>query len=236
MSKTVEQLEYLDTQEVLTELEASKKLFYSNVKPRLRTYHFGAKRKPYYLKSEVLALKVGKPVRKANIGISGIQRDWSTFLRSLGYHVETLVRTIEIAALPENAIANFKLPAQEKYVKRSKMTLADGIPICIWDTYYPLALVEPDILTDMKQDLTLDVVKHIQEQRNIVVGIAKDKYTARFASVEEQDLLQLLTYEPVLILQRASYTRDKKTLILFSDMVLLGSWFAPEHEYEVNIW
>ena len=36
--------------------------------------------------------------------------------------------------------------------------------------------------------------------------------------------------------RRVSYTRDKKTLVLYSHMTLLGSWFAPEHEYEVNIW
>jgi hypothetical protein len=25
-------------------------------------------------------------------------------------------------------------------------------------------------------------------------------------------------------------------LVLYSDMVLLGNWFAPEHEYQVAIW
>jgi uncharacterized protein YqgQ len=237
MSKIVEKEEYLNTEEVLAELEASKKRFYSNVKPYLRTYHFDAKKTPWYRKRDVLALKSGKLARMASISISGIQRDWTTFLRSLGYRASTVDRTIEVGvSLPEDAVETFKLPSDEKFVKRSRMTIADGVPICVWDTYYPLELVEGDILEEMKHGFEVDVVRRIKEKHGIIVGIAKDKYTARTATFEEQELLQLLTNDPVLILQRASYTRDKKMLVLYSDMVLLGSWFAPEHEYEVNIW
>ncbi len=237
MSKIVEDQEYLDTQEVLAELDASKKRFYSNVKPYLRTYHFDAKKTPWYRKRDVLALKGGKLARMASISISGIQRDWTSFLRASGYHAVTIDRTIETGVfLPKDAIEMFKLPADKKFVKRSRMTIVDGVPICAWDTYYPLELVEGDILDEMKHGFEIDVVKRIKEKYGIVVGIAKDKYTARNATFEEQELLQLLSNDPVLILQRVSYTRDRQTLVLYSDMVLLGSWFAPEHEYEVNIW
>lgn len=58
-------------------------------------------------------------------------------------------------------------------------------------------------------------------------GRGKGKYTAWVATFEEQELLQLLTNDPVFILQRVSYTMDKKMLVLYSDKVLLGSWLLP---------
>lgn len=236
MSKIVENEEYLDTQEVLAELGASKKRFYSNVKPYLHMYHFDAKKTPWYRKRDVLALKSGKLVRMASIPISGILKDWTVFLRSLGYRADTIDCSIETVALPEDAPASFNLPTDKLFIKRRRKTLANSIPICVWDTYYPLELVEGDIHAELKRDFGLDVVKRIRELHGIVVGWGKDKYTARTATLEEQDILGLLTNDPVLILQRISYTRDKKILVLYSDMVLLGSWFAPEYEYEVNVW
>jgi DNA-binding GntR family transcriptional regulator len=119
-------------------------------------------------------------------------------------------------------------------VKRSRLTLVDRQPICAWSTYYPLHLVE-DVIDDMKQGMGY-IVEHIKQKHGMVIGRAKDKYTARITTFEEQALFQLLNSEPVLVLQRVSYTRDRKVLILYSDMVLMGSWFAPEHEYDVDIW
>lgn len=236
MPKTVEHEEYLDTREVLAELEASKKLFYSNVKPRLQVYRFGAKKTPWYKKTDILALKSGKPVRKANIVISGILHDWTIYLRSLGFHAETIVRTIEIVTLPQDAVKTFRLSPEQRFIKRSKMSLADGVPICSWDTYYPLELVEGVIYEEMKQDFNLDVPRRIKEEHGIVVEVACDRFTARVASQAEQELLQLRTDEPILQLQRASYTKGKERLVLYSDMALLGSWFSPEMEYPVHVW
>jgi DNA-binding GntR family transcriptional regulator len=107
--------------------------------------------------------------------------------------------------------------------------------ICTWDTYYPLELVS-EILEPMKRGVVDHVVEYIKEKHSLVVGRARDIYSARMTTLDEQNLFQLPADEPVLILQRASYTRDKKTLILFSDMVLLGNWFVHEHEYDVPIW
>jgi DNA-binding GntR family transcriptional regulator len=111
-------------------------------------------------------------------------------------------------------VETLKLPADKKFVKRSRMTRADGVPICVWDTYYPLVLVEGDILEEMKHGFEVDVVNRIREKHSIVVGIAKDKYSARTATFEEQELLQLLTNDPVLLLQRVSYTREKNMLVV----------------------
>jgi len=236
MSKIVETEEYLDTQEVLAELGASKKRFYSNVKPQLKVYQFGGKKTPWYKKREVLALKSGQIERTAPITISGILQDWTTHVRALGYQIDTKNREIKTAQLPDKVTAAFGIASERQFVMRSRISFVNRVPICIWTTYYPLELVKGVILEEMKRDEETDVVRRIKEQHGVSIGWAKDRYSARAATVTEQELLQLLRDDPVLVLQRVCYTRDKKTLVLYSHMTLLGSWFAPEHEYEVTIW
>lgn len=236
MSKIVDNEEYLTVAEAIALSGASKQSFYKNAKPHLEVHRFDAKRAPWYKKSDVLAFKSGKPIRKASLSINGIQRDWTAFLRALGYDAKTINLSIEVATLPKDAVTLFGLDAKQQFVRRSRMTYANDAPICVWSTYYPLDLIEGEILQEMEQNSSTDVVKRIKEKHGIIVGWGKDKYTARLATFEEQKLLQLHVNEPMIILQRVSYTRDKKTLVLYSEMTLLGSWFAPEHEYEVNIW
>lgn len=233
MSKIVENEEYFDTEEVMEDLAASKKLFYASIKPALHASRFDGKKKPWYRKRDVLAFKAGKPVRKASIAITGMFGSWAAFAQSQ-YQAETDLRSIEVTTLPQDAIERFHLPADEKFVKRSRLTRIDRTVICTWDTYYPMEMVS-DIVEPMKRGAGDHVVEYIKEKHGLVVGRNRDVYSARMTTLDEQNLFQLLTDEPVLILQRASYTRDK-TLILFSDMVLLGNWFVHEHEYDVPIW
>lgn len=234
MSKIVENEEYLDTEEVMEELAASKKLFYASIKPNLHAHHFEGKKKPWYRKKDVLALKAGKPVRKASIAITGMFGSWTAFAQSQ-YQAETDLRSIEVTTLPDDTVERFQLPADKQFMKRSRLTRVGRTPICTWDIYYPLELVS-DIVEPMKLGVAYHMVEYIKEKHSLVVGHARDIYSARMTTLDEQNLFQLPADEPVLILQRASYTKDKKTLVLFSDMVLLGNWFVHEHEYDVPIW
>ena len=209
---------YLDTDEAMRLLGVSKQTFYANARLHIKPMRFDSKKKPWYRKDDVIALKEGRAIREANIGISGILKDWTTFLRGLGYSATTLVRDMGLCGLPEDAVETFGLP-QGEYVRRGRITFANRTPICSWDSYYPVDLVD---FSEMKRDLQLDIPKWIAEKHGVKVGRAVDKYIARDATINEQELLQLMTNEPVLILKRASYTRDKSRLVLYSDMVLLG--------------
>lgn len=235
MAKQVEEETYINTSEAVALLGSSRQIFYSNVKGRLHAYHFDGKKANWWKERDVLAVKNGKLVRKGAIGISGLLENWSAFLATLGYEVQTVDRSVEVTTLPEDAIATFRLQVGQRFVKRSRMTLADGQVICTWDTFYPYPFVS-DILDEMKQGTAHGIVDHMKDVHGIVIGKAKDKYAARITSPEEQNLFQLPTDEAILMLQRVSYTRDRKTLVMYQDMALLGNWFAPEHEYDVKIW
>jgi hypothetical protein len=225
---------YLDTEETLALFRASKKLFYTSIQPQLRIYRFDGRRKPWYRRRDVEALKSGQSEREAPIVISGIFKNWTEHVRSLGFQIDTKSREIVTTHLPDKAAAVFGIDPEREFVKRGRISFVDQVPICIWDTYYPLDLVGADLLASMKRDEETSVVTCLKE-RGLIIGWARDRYSARLANFEEQELLRLTRDEPVLILQRASHTRDKKTLILYSHMTLLGSWFAPEHEYKVAV-
>jgi hypothetical protein len=101
--------------------------------------------------------------------------------------------------------------------------------------YYPIGLVEGKIFGEMIEDPNLNVVTRIEEIHGMTVGWERSRYTARSATLQEQLSLKLLTNEPLLILQRACFTKDRQTLIHVSHMALLGSWFAIEHDKTVNV-
>lgn len=229
----IDNITYLDLNETLLELDISKPWFYKHAQPQLQVYRFGGKRKPFYKKADVLALKRGTVQGKqAPIVISGLLRDWTSHVRALGFQIDTVNREIAIVATPDNP---FGMAKDRQFVKRSRISFVNQTPICIWTSFYPLEFVQGAILEAMKQDGELDVVNAIKEKHGAVIAWATDRYRARLASRDEQELLQLHDPEPILQLQRVSFTKEKK-LVLYSDMALLGSWFAPEHSYSVDIW
>lgn len=236
MPKIVNGEKYLNTKEVLEEFAAPKKRFYDNIKPQLRVRHFDGKKTPWYAEREVMAIKEGRPLRKASLTLAGgIQRDWTQYLRTLGYNANTETSVIKVVTLPQEAIEAFNLPADKQFVQRERITFVEREPICKWSTYYPVEFVG-DVLDRMKTGTMEHIVDHIKDEHGVVVGYTKERHTARITTFEEQTFFQSLNEEAVLILQRVAYTADRKTLVFYSDMVLLGTWFAPEYEKFVDVW
>jgi DNA-binding GntR family transcriptional regulator len=237
MAKIVNNQRFLNGKETMALLGTSKQSFYDNARRHLKPYHFDAKRSPWYSEAEVLHLKNGVAVRKGAIRLTNIQHNWMQDIIDMGYDARTENRgEVEIVPLPDDAITTFHLPPTQHYVRRSRMTLVDDAPICLWSSYYPLNLVEGEILDEMRRNVATDVVTRMKEVHGAIIRVSRERYTTRVTTPEEQALLRLVTDDPVLILQRASYTQEKQSLVVFSDMTLLGSWFASEREYEVTTW
>jgi DNA-binding GntR family transcriptional regulator len=205
------------------------------VRKSLPIYRFEAKKTPWYKKRDVLAAKTGKPIRYASIGISGIFSDWTAHLRSLGFRATTENRTIEPVALPEDARDLFQLPLDKQFLKRARMTCANETPICTWDTYYPLEFVG-EIADQIKEGTSGSIPEYIKEKHGIVIGYGEDKTTARMTTFAELNLFRLRTDDAAIVVHRVAYTKDRKTLVYYQEMILLASWFILEHEYPVDIW
>lgn len=233
--KSVDGEEYLNTEEAIKEFGVSRQSFYDNARPYLQVYRFDAKRTPWYRRHDVRALKSGKPVRRASIAITGMFADWTEHARSLGYNVQTVERDVEVGPLPRDIAEMFRIPVDQQFVRRGRMTFIDGTPICHWSTYYPAELVD-DILDELRHGSAHDIVEHIREKRGIVIGQVNDTYSTRITTFDEQNLFHLLNSEPVLVLQRVALTADQKILVLFSDMTLLGNWFVIKRTEKIHHW
>lgn len=235
MTKIIDGVEYLTATEAIREIGGSRQSFYNNVRPYLRPHHFQSRKTPLYSKGEVVALASGKPLRKAMIPITGMFADWTEYACSLGYNAQTEYRDVTIGYLPEDIAKSFNLPTDVLFVRRGRFTTVNGSPICSWDTYYPLNYVS-SILDQIQRGTASNIVEHMKQEHGLVIGKVKDRYSTRITTPDELNLFRLLNDEPVLMLQRVSWSKDGKTVVLFSDMVLLGSWFVIEREEEVHHW
>lgn len=227
--------EYLNTKEAMKFFEAPNQRFYKIIKPQLPVHRFDGKTTPWYKKSDMEALKAGKTVRKADISIEGMFSDWTKHLEGLGYLAATLDDTREITTLPEEAIKKFKLPADRLFFKRERMSYANGVPICVWSTYYPADLLE-DVLDDLVKGESIHVIEYIKDKYGFIVKSIEERYTARITTFEEEARFRTRNEQAVLTLQRVCCTKDDKDLVLYSDMVLLGDWFDAKRRYTVDHW
>src|SRR5581483_4697291 len=119
MSRIENNEEYLNGNEVMKMWPASKNLFYDSIQPRLQAYHFDGKKRPhYYKKSEILALKSGKPTaHREPVTISRIFSNWTVYLRALGYQADTVSQEIETGMLPEEVRVTFRIPPERQFVR-----------------------------------------------------------------------------------------------------------------------
>lgn len=235
MVKVVDNEEYLNTSESIKFFEAPRQRFYDNIRPQLPVYRFDGKKAIWHKKSDMEALKEGKPVRMANISIEGMFADWTKHLESLGYLAETRDDTKEVVVLPDDAVKKYQLPADRMFFKRERMSYASGIPICVWSTYYPVDLLE-DVIDRIMLGENINIIEYIKEKHGFIVKSVDERYVARITTFEEQDRFHLRKEQAVLTLQRVCCTKDDKDLVLYSDMVLLGDWFDAKRKYTVDHW
>lgn len=229
---------YVDSAEAASMSNVTMPTFYRNAKGHIKYRFLGMnKQKRWYKESDVIALRDGQPTRMATITLKGMYKDWEKALRMEGYEVDSQVLSVERVPLTSELVEAFHLSPTEIYVRRKKITFADRIPICFWYTYTPERFVDDDLFEDMKNPRgSISTVERIKERHGLAPGIARDRYPARPTTMEEQNILQLSTDETIINLQRVTYTKDKQTLLSVQDMILLASWFAPEHEYSVDHW
>jgi UTRA domain len=234
MVKVVGGQNYLSASEAAQVLGISIARFYTNARKYLRTYRFDAKKAAWYNENQVLAMKEGKPVRKAAIAITGMFSNWTEHARSLGFNVESQDLETEVETLPQELKETFSVFTDEEFVRRTQMSFVDGVPICVWSTWYPTALVS-DVLSQIKDGSFHDVVGYLASQ-GYPVSEVSDVYSGRITTFDEQTRFQLLNDEPLLILQRMAKTKDRQIVVIFQDMQLLSSWFVVKRSETIHHW
>lgn len=232
---------YLDTEASYKLLGISRQTFNANVKGKqVKPERFDGVKKPWYNKAALLALKGLSVRQKATIDLHGGPIAWGERLRASGFP-DALTVDVCIEAeskLPVDLALAFDLEPDALFVKRTrKTTIEDGsVVVSSWDAYYPQEYISPMLLREMEEGFELDVVRRIREIYGLMVRIARERYSARLTSKQENEMLNLKASEPVLTLQRVGWSQDKASLLLVSDLVMRPEFFAPVYEYEVPPW
>jgi len=235
MNKIVGTEEYLSAAEAAKILGVSIARFYTNARKSLRVYRFDAKKVKWYNKNQVLAMKEGKPVRKASIAITGMFSNWTEHARSLGFNIES--KDVETATeyLPQDLKESFYVSADQEFVRKTQMSWIDGVPVCSWSSFYPVDLVE-DVIPQILDGSMHNIIEYIADHHGLVIREVSDVYIGRNTTFEEQAKFQLLNDEPVLVLQRMAQTEDHQVVVLYQQMELLSSWFVVRRTESIHHW
>lgn len=225
---------YVDTNDAIAALKMSRQYFYTNVRDKLQPHHFDGRTKPWYKDRDVRDLRDGKTVRKADVVIEGILKNWVASVREQGHTAEVFDRVSpRIVTIPEDVAGVFAEYSDREVVLRSRGGSIDGHPCCMWTTYYPIALVRGATLESMLRDSQTDTMALIQGQHGLAIHHAKDQVTSRLPTPNEQVTLEIVPDDPVLVLRRTSYSEDGKVM-LFQEQVLVSAYFLMTYTYETE--
>lgn len=235
MPKNVNGEEYVNLTEAQSLLGMSKQLWYNNVKPHLPVYRFDGRRKPFYRKRDVLALRDGKKVRKAFVVAPGSQKLWSDPMKERGCNVATVdYASPKIMAIPEELACISGLAEGTEVVKRMRLNRVDEETLALFITYYPLHLVQGEILERMLRDDQTDAGRMLQDTNNVKIVRAVDVLSTRLATPEEQEALHI-GEEIVSVLHRVSFAGDN-SVILVQEIVMILNCFSFRYEYSASHW
>jgi hypothetical protein len=230
-------VKYITAEPAARLLGVSHDHFYEKSILSLTRYFFDGRRRPWYKEEQVADLKAGRIAQNPVIAIEGMYKDWTTDARALGIPVTTGMATIrgiqEPLYLPEEVCAAFGLDGHVRMLCRARFSMANKLYLCTWDTYWPYALVE-EFLPAMKTDPDFSVSRALAAKGRSPVR-AVEEVSSRHANLYEQEQMQMVSNEPILVLQRACYGQDG-TFVLFSDMSLRGSFFKRRYEFAIPHW
>lgn len=233
LPKIVQGEEYVTAEQAMELLGISRPTFYEKPILYLRVYYFDGKKRQWYSKRQVLDLKEGRIAQNPVIPIEGMFKDWTAAARAMGVPATTTTSEVYPTTLPHDACETFGLSPTLPVLLRGRLTLSRGIYLCVWNSYWPLSLVE-EFLPEIKANPDFSITGALAEQ-GVVVARAVEEVSTRHPSLREQEQMQMISNEPILVLQRACYS-ERGAFVLFSDMSLRGSFFKMRREYPVDHW
>ncbi len=235
MNKIVGTEEYLSAADAAEILGVSIARFYTNARKSLRVYRFDAKKVKWYNKNQVLAMKEGKPVRKASIAITGMFSNWTEHARSLGFAITSEDTDTSTEGLPQDLKESFYVTTNQEYICKTQLSRIDGVPVCSWSSFYPVELVR-EVAPQILDGSMHNIIEYIADRHGLVIREVSDVYIGRNTTFDEQVKFQLLNDEPVLVLQRMAQTEDHQVVVLYQQMELLSSWFVIRRTENIHHW
>lgn len=99
------------------------------------------------------------------------------------------------------------------------------------ENFYPLELAGGTILEQMQQDEQFDVLSAIKQVHGKTVKRVHEDVIGRLPTQREQDLLKIVRSMPVQEAHRIHYAEDDTTVILYSRIIFVASYFVFSYDY-----
>ena len=147
----------------------------------------------------------------------------SETLQKKGHHVTA--RRIEADIRPASLHIAKMLGIREDtpVVRLQRLVDMDGKPLAIMKNYIPVALV-PGIENSLKEIPSL--YQYLEDRYGIIIQAAQDNYSARNASAEEAELLDVPEGTALLYLRRVCYTENGPVTV--DRVLVLGDRYEVE--------
>lgn len=237
--KTVNDVKYLDTVEVLTELGITKQHFHASVKQKLTVHRFDGMKKPYYRLEDILRLKKGKRMTVEGsqfLIVPAITRFWADALP--GGHTITLGDRengeAQIVPCPQEIATFANWGIGSDVVVRRRMHRIDDIPVSVHENYYPLPVAN-GLLDDLKKDPKSITMRILKEKKGIIQDHATDRLGIRECTDEEAMLLGIPQKSQVFVLRRLTFDQNS-SIISAQRQTLIPRVFDFEYSYPCKHW
>src|SRR5262249_14448266 len=159
--------------------------------------------------------------------IPGIGPRFDHYLKQLG--LEPVVSTIAtpgvVPASPDVAEA-LGVPENTLVVHRIQRQGTTTAHYRLVESLYPGQLAGGSILERLQQDERFNVLLAIKEAHGKAVKRVHEDVIGRLPLQREQDLLKIVRSTPILEVHRIYYAEDDKTVIMYSRVIFVASYFV----------
>jgi DNA-binding GntR family transcriptional regulator len=186
----------------------------------------------------------GAVVRQSKIRIPGLTARFDLAIQEQGHDPfeENIDAPAVVPAPPEVAKA-ITVEEGTPVVRRFRLQGSkqqDGkiiikTPYRLAENFYPITLVDETILEQMQRDKRYDVILAIQEKHGLAPVNVHEDIIGRLPTTREEDLLKLVTYAPVIEVQRINYANNG-AVIMVSKIVFVAKYFVLSYDYPVSHW
>jgi len=187
------------------------------------------------LQSEGLLLSLGRQgifVRGVHTRLPATSPRLDYYLKQLGLEpIKTMIERPEIVPAPGDAAQALGIAEKSPVVRVAFRQGTATEYYRIVENFYPLEFAGGLVLARMQQDEQFDVLQEIKKTHGKVVRHVHEDVMGRLPTQREQDLLKIVRSMPVQEVHRIYYAEDDKTIIFYSHLIFVASYFVFSYDY-----
>ncbi len=197
------------------------------------------------LQAEGLLISLGRAgvfVNTTQKHIPGITQNLAEFFQQQGLPLEEAnIDEPSIVKAPAEVAEAFNVEEGTEVVRRYRSQgVRQGysiVPYRLAESFYPVMLVDEEMVEQMRQDVRFDVLAAIKAAHSIEINRVHEDVYGRLPTVFEQEKLKIVRNAPVFDIRRTNYTVDEDAgdehsqVIMFSRIIFVASHFVLSYDY-----